>query len=107
LILVGDTVMQQRLGHRVADARAGVERRERVLEDDLNAPAELLQLPPPDVDDVLTVELDLARSGLQKLDEHPPQRSLAAAGLTHEANGLTPADVEIHPIDGLHRGSPL
>src|SRR3546814_18975896 len=64
----------QRLGQRGPDGHAGVERRVRVLEDDLEAAAGLGQLAAAPLGERLAVEQPLARGGLDGVGEQAPGR---------------------------------
>ena len=74
-----------------------------VLEDELHRPAQRLELLALGARDVAAVELDVARGGLHRPQDRPRQRALAAAGLTYEAEYLTLADRQGHPVDRVNR----
>src|SRR5262249_29903439 len=46
----------------------------------------------------------LALRGLQDPGDDASERGLAATGLAHEADDLTLADREVHPVDRMNRG---
>ena len=95
-----DAVHRERLGDDVADGHARVERRVRVLEDDLHlAPhlphllaAERRQLPP--------VEPDRAAGRLEQAEDAVPGGGLARAGLADEPERLALPDLEADAVDG-------
>src|SRR5439155_1935561 len=88
--------------HRVADdaadGHAGVERRERILEDHLDLATVGTLLFGGETADRLAVEQDLARRRRNELHDHPPGRRLAAARLADQSDRLAAADVEADPI---------
>ena len=95
-----DAVHDERLRDDVADGHARVERRVRVLEDDLHlAPhlphvlaAERRQLPP--------LEADRAAGRLEQAEDAVAGRGLAGAGLADEAERLALADLEADAVHG-------
>ena len=94
----------QSLADAVGDRRPRVEARVRVLEDDLHPPPVALEVGALDPGDVLAVEADRARGGVDEAQQQPPDRRLAAAGLADEPERLAAADVEAHVVDGLDLG---
>ncbi len=99
-----DAVDPQALADAVADRRSRIERRVRVLEDDLHPPPERLEGAALDLRDVGPVERDRARRGLDQPQEQPPDRRLARSRLAHEPERLAAADVEADPGHGLDDG---
>ena len=95
------TVDAERLADDVADRHARVERRVRVLEDDLHLPAHLAHLAPTEVRDVAPVEDDLARRRLDQLDQRAREGRLAAAGLADEPERLARAQCQVDAVDGV------
>ena len=91
----------QPLADAVADRRPRVERRERVLEDDLHPAPVRLQGRALQPGDVRPVEQDLARRRVDEPEQQPADGRLAAARLADEAERLAPADLEAHAVDGL------
>src|SRR5690606_25681984 len=79
-----DAVDVERRADDVAHALARVERRERVLEDDLHAPAEGLQPRPAQLGHALAAEGDLAFGRPDKSHQRKARGGLAAAGLAHQ-----------------------
>src|SRR4051794_23263798 len=87
----------------VTDRRPRVERRERVLEDDLHPAAVRLDRAGRQLGDVdrtvRTVEEDRARRRLDEPQQQATDRRLAAAGLADETERLAAADRERHAVD--------
>ena len=84
-----DAVDPQRLGDDVAHRHARVQRRVRVLEDDLHARgASAASDAACSVGDVAALEDDLPGRRLDELHHRAPERRLAAAGLAHDAERL-------------------
>ena len=103
-----DPVRDRTFGHRVADAHARVEARERILMHHLDAGRELLDAPAEIPRDGRVVEQH--RAGARRMDagDDAPEGGLAAAGFADEAQHLAAADVEADVVDGAHdfgRGS--
>ena len=86
LVAAGDL---QRLTDGAADVLAGIQRRIRVLEDDLHLLACLAQSFALEVGHVLSVQQDGARGRLVQVDDGAAQRGLAAAGLADNAQRLS------------------
>ena len=91
----------QALADAVADRRAWVQARVRVLEDDLDAPAVGLEGAPGDRRQVHAVEMDGPGRRLDEPQQQAPDRRLAAARLAHETQGLATLDIEADAVDGL------
>jgi hypothetical protein len=91
----------QRLGQDVAHLPPRVQRRDRVLEDELEAGADLPQALARQAGQVLPVEAHPTRRGRRQLDDRLAGRRLAAARLADEAERLALADVEGHARDGV------
>ena len=89
------------LGDAGADRGPRVERRERILEDDLHPAPERLEPPAAELRDVGPVEDDAAAGRLDQAQQHAADGGLAAAGLADEAERLAPADGEADVVDGL------
>ena len=93
----------ERLTDDALDRLPRVQRRERVLEDDLRLSA---QLPPhlaaPAAGDVLPVKDDGSGGGQRQPNDEPAQGGLAAARLSHQPDGLTGSNLETDAVDGLH-----
>src|ERR1019366_1803405 len=72
------------------------------LEQVRDAPADVRQLLVVHLDEVLTVEEDLARVGVDEADEHLEHDALAAAGRAHHGDGLAAPDLEVQArVDDL------
>jgi hypothetical protein len=89
-----------RLVQRGAHAHARVQRRVRVLEDHLHAPAQLAQLASARRADVHALEPDRPAVRLDEPDEAARQRRLAAARSTRDAEDLAARERERHVVDG-------
>src|SRR5439155_2660666 len=90
----------------VDDAAAGVQRGDRVLEDELDPWSQAAQLLSPDGGELDPVEHDAARRGPGQLEDRAPGRRLAAPGFTDEPERLAAGHVEAHVADGVHRRPP-
>ena len=89
----------QRLGEGVPDALARVERREGVLEHDLDD-ASGPRIARPDAGAVAVLEVDGAARHLLEAGDAPPERRLAGAGFTDQADRLAAPDGERHAAQG-------
>src|SRR4051812_14119223 len=96
-----DLVDLQRLGDRTANGEPRIERRVRVLEDDLQFAAQRPQLLPGHPDQLGSVVLDGARARLDQLEHTSAERRLARSALADQADRLTPADRQRHVGHGL------
>ena len=101
LLAAAAIVDHERLADDVADGHARVERCVRVLEDDLHLAANVAQLPPRQVRDVTTVELDLARRRISQPDQRAREGRLATPGLADEPERLPGVDRQIDAVDGM------
>src|SRR6266513_199703 len=97
----GEPVDLQRLADDVPDGHPRVERGIGVLEDDLHVPAQPAQLFLAELEDVPSLEERLPGRRLLEPQDHPARRRLAAAGLSHEPEGLALADEKADVVDGL------
>jgi len=79
-----DLVDQQSFLDRGADRHARIERRVRILEDHLHAPAHRAQLAAFERADVDAVEADLAGRRLGEAQDRAPERRLAASGFADD-----------------------
>ena len=86
------------LAHAVTDAPAGIERADRVLEDDLHPLPQGLHLGPAGGQHVSALEGDRAGGGLHEAQDAEADGRLAAAGLTHQSQRLARADPEADPV---------
>ncbi|EPX87854.1 hypothetical protein ruthe_00059 [Rubellimicrobium thermophilum DSM 16684] len=94
-----EAVDDQRFGHQIARAHAGIERSRRVLEHELGIPSHgtgdvALALQPAAGDPDLAREGDEAGDGLG-------DGGFAAARFADKGKGLAPADGQRHPLDGM------
>ena len=88
-----DMVLDQRLGDKLIDRHAGIQGGVRVLEDHLHLLADLLELALGALYDILAVKMYLAGGGREQAHDHAAQRRLAAAGFSHNAQGLALRDL--------------
>ena len=95
-------VQMQRLCQDAADRHARVERGERVLEDDLHAPALRPQRGGIQRAEVLAFEVHAAGRRLDQPQYQPAERGLAAARLAHHAERLSGLEREVHAVHRLH-----
>jgi hypothetical protein len=91
----------QRLAYDPPHAVAGVERRERVLEDHLHPPAQDAELALAEPRDVGPVEHDAPARRVVEPQDRAADRRLAAAGLSDEPQRLAAANLEADVVDGL------
>ena len=101
-LLVADLPDVEPLRDDVLDPPAGVERRDRILEDHLDLGAQAAQSLTRRGGQVLAVEGHLATGGWRQLEDGLPGGRLAAAGLADEPEGLTGLDVDADIGDGVH-----
>ncbi len=83
-----------------AHAKARVERLVGILEDELGVAAEPPHLAPGCGRDVLALEADRPRVGLDEPEDRLRRRGLAASRLAHEREHLSLVEREGHPVDG-------
>ena len=95
-----DPVHDERLRDDVADGHARVERRVRVLEDDLQLAPHLAHLLAAERRQLAPVEADRAAGRLEQPQDAVAGRGLARAGLADEAERLALPDLEADPVDG-------
>src|SRR5712691_5650903 len=103
---LGEPVNAERLADGRADRLARVERVGRVLEDDLDAAAELAEAPLRGGRQVLALEDDPAGGRLFEAQDAVRGRRLAAAALADERDRLAREDLERHAIDRVERRPP-
>ena len=92
----------QALRDHVANPAAGVERRDRILEDHLESgphPAELLAL---EAGEIPVLVEHLAPGDVDQADDGPGNGRLTAPGLAHDAECLALGNVEAHLRHGVH-----
>jgi hypothetical protein len=88
----------------LAHGHVRVQRRVRILKDDLHAAAERAELLLGHLRDFPAVEEDAPRGGLDEAEDRAAERALSAARLAHEAERLAAADVERGAVDGVDDG---
>ena len=81
---------------------ARIERGERILEDDLHAPAHRAQLRLPETRDVLAVEGDAAAGRPYSLTIARPSVDLPHPDSPDQPERLAPLDREVDAVDGVH-----
>ncbi len=92
LLDVADALDLQRLAQDRPDAHARIQRRVGILEHHLQVTAGPAQIAAAALEDLLTIQFDLAAVGLLDPDDQLAQRRLAAAGLADESEGLARVD---------------
>ena len=102
LVARADPVDRQRLAHDIADAHARVERRVRILKDDLQMPPRLAQLARPEREHVLILEPHFAGARLDQPQHAPARRRLARAGFADEPERLARGDGKADVVDRAH-----
>ena len=83
---------------------SGVQRGVGILENDLHLAADGAHILAAQGRQLRALEGDRAGSGLDQVQHQPPGGGLAAAGLTHHTQGLTPENLEgniVYGLDGL------
>jgi hypothetical protein len=99
---VAHALHDHRLGDDVPHPAARVQRGVRVLEHDLQVPAQCAEFARALMQQVLAAECDLAAGRLDQPQDAPPGGGLAAAGLADQAQHLPGVQVEGHPGHGVH-----
>ena len=94
-------VDRQRLADAARDRRPRVERRVRVLEDDLHVAPDVAQLLRVERDDVAAHELDAATRRVDEPEHDAGDGRLARTALAHEPQRLAGADAEVDAVDGV------
>ena len=94
---------EERLANDVRHRFAGVEGRERVLEDDLHLFAQCLHLILIIGENAFTFEKDFTGSGLFQTQDRPAEGCLAAAGFTYQTDGFALIDGQADIIDSFNR----
>ena len=97
-----EAVNAQPLADAGADRGSRIERRERVLEDDLHPAPERLEVTSSERSDIGAVEHHPAARRLDQAQQRATDRRLAAARLADEAERLAATDREADVVDGLH-----
>ena len=91
----------QRLADDIGDGHAGVQRGIGILEDHGGLSAEFTDI--RFRADRLSLKADFAAGRFIQVQERTSDRGLAAAGLPHQAKGLSAADVEGHIVHRFER----
>src|SRR5439155_24754244 len=91
----------ERVSDRLLDRHRRVERRVRVLEDDLHPAPELAQLALGHVRDLLSLEDDASLARLHEPEQRSAERRLSTPRLTHEPEHLAATELERDVVDGL------
>ncbi len=96
----------QRLGDDVPDRHPGIERRHRVLEDDLDPPPQRLDPGLAQAARRLPEQLDRPALGPGQFEQFEEGRRLAGPRLADQRERLTAPHVEIDAVHGVHRADP-
>src|SRR5262245_15030124 len=102
---IAQLVDDERLFHDLSRAHSRVERRIRILKDDLHVAARLAHSARGKLQDVLAAEADLAAGRFDEPQHAPSRRRLAAARFADEPERLTLFDPEAHVVDGRDSSS--
>src|SRR5437773_6231109 len=105
LVSLVETVHAQRLGDDLSHRHARVQRRVRILEDDLQLAPHVAHLPAAEPRNVPRVEDDRALRRLDQLDDRAAERRLAAARFADEAQGFPRLHAEIDAVDRVDRAN--
>src|SRR5579862_1243390 len=92
----------KRFGYYISDSHAGIERTERVLEDDLHLTAEAAQLLASRAKEIARVKLNAARARLNKPQDHAAERAFPRPRFPDQAEGLPGLNVQGYLIDGAN-----
>jgi hypothetical protein len=95
-----------RLAEDVAHRQAGVERGERVLEDDVDVAPEGAAFVRADPSGAVAQHDDAPALGRGQLEHLEQRRRLSSPGLADQPERLPLAHVERDPVDGAHRPHP-
>ena len=102
LLRAPDPVNLERMTDRLLDRHRGVERRVRVLEDDLHLPPDCAKLALGHARDLASLELDAPLGRLDEPEQRSAERGLAAPRLADEPEHLALAKLERDVVHGLH-----
>ena len=91
-------MLPDRLTDQLHDVLSGVQRRERILEDDLHIRAKLAHLTIFVFGDILAVEDDLSAGRFDELEDRSAGRGLSAAGFTDDPQGRSAFDAETYIV---------
>ena len=102
LLRILDARNHQRLGDDVADLAARVERGDRILEDQLHAPAHQPQGIALHRREIVTVEQNAPRGRPAQLQHRPAQRRFSAAGFADQTQRFAAGDLQGHAGHGMN-----
>jgi hypothetical protein len=102
LFRIPDACNYQRLGDDIADPAARVQRGNRILEDQLHAPAHQPQGIAPHRREIVPVEQNAARGRPAQLQHRPAQRRFPAAGFADQTQRLAAGDLQGHAGHGMN-----
>ena len=102
LLRILDARDHQRLGDDVADPAARIERCNRVLEDQLHAPAHQPQGVALHRRQIVTVEQNPPRGRPAQLQHRPAKRRFSAAGFADQTQRLATGDLQGHAGHGMN-----
>ncbi len=97
----GEVMYLERLADDVADGHARVERRKRILKDDLHLSAQMAQLRARAIQDVAAVEPHFTARRRQQTQDDAADRRLPRAGLADEAERFARSDCKVDAVDGF------
>ena len=89
----------QRLGDDVLHPKARVQRRERILKDDLHVAAQTTHFGRAGREQIASLEVNTARSGLDEPQNQSAERAFARAGFANQAECFAWLDVERNIVD--------
>ena len=90
----------QGFAHDVAHSHSRIQRSQGVLEDDLGIPAHLPQCTLVQFAHALSQQAHVSGGGRHQPENGAGERRLAAARFTHDAKGLSRAQLQVHPVHG-------
>jgi hypothetical protein len=90
----------QRFGQQARHRHGRIERRIRILKDDLQRASSLAQRARIKRAEILPIEVDLARGRLDQPQQQPPQSRLPAPGLADDPDRFTGHHRQVHVVDG-------
>src|SRR6516225_2941427 len=91
---------EHRLGDNVFNPESGIERRKRILKDDLQITAHAPHFSRGRGQQIATLEQNTAGRGLNETQDQASESALARAGFAHEAKRLADANVEGYVVYG-------
>src|SRR5271169_1718018 len=94
-------------GHRRADRHPRIEARERILKDDLHAPARLAQGARTLAENVLAIDANSTADRLDQLEDGPARCRLAATGFANQRQGLPCMHAEGYVFHGVNAARDL